>query len=111
MGEKKRTAGGVCPERGQSDCQDPGARTWCSSKNSMTWWWEENVSRVGGQKCRDRSCKGRRDFPGGPVVENLPFDAGDEGSISGQAQVAGQLGLHPAATEPVSRNADPACCS
>ena len=66
---------------------------------------------LGGQKYRDRSCKGRRDFPHGPVVENLPRDAGDEGSISGQAQAAGQLGLHPAATEPVSHNADPACCS
>ena len=32
-------------------------------KGSMAWGWEESVSRVGGQKCRDRSCKGCRDFP------------------------------------------------
>ena len=25
-----------------------------------------------------------RDFPGGPVVKNLPFTAGDVGSIPGQ---------------------------
>lgn len=38
------------------------------------------------------------DLPGGPVVENLPCDAGDEGSIlgwgTGIPRAAEQLGLH-----------------
>ena len=36
-----------------------------------------------------------RDFPGGPVVKNLPSSAGDKGSIPGQGtnipHAAGQL--------------------
>ena len=28
--------------------------------------------------------RGVKDFPGGPVLENLPFSAGDLGSIPGQ---------------------------
>ena len=36
-----------------------------------------------------------RDFPGGPVVKNLPYSAGDEGSIPGEGtkipHAAGQL--------------------
>ena len=41
-----------------------------------------------------------RDFPGGPVVENLPSNAGDVGSIPGQGTkipyASGQL--NPSAT-------------
>ena len=32
---------------------------------------------------RERSKMGGRDFPAGPVVENLPANAGDMGSIPG----------------------------
>ena len=38
------------------------------------------------------------DFPGGPVVKNLPSNAGDAGSIPGQGtkipHAAGQLSAH-----------------
>ena len=44
------------------------------------------------------------DFPGGPVVENLPPNAGDVGLIPGQGNKIphgmGQLSLHPTSTEP-----------
>ena len=40
-------------------------------------------------------CNTTRDFPGGPVVKNLPYTAGDVGLIPGQRtkipHVAGQL--------------------
>ena len=43
-----------------------------------------------------------RDFPGGPMAENLPSNAGDSGSIPGRGtkspHVAGQLSLHAATT-------------
>ena len=46
---------------------------------------------------------GPRDFPGGPVVKTLPFNARDEGSIPGQGtkipHATGQLSLHATATE------------
>ena len=49
-----------------------------------------------------------RDFPGGPVVKNLPSNAGDVGSISGQEtkipHAAEQLSLHAATTEPTCPN-------
>ena len=45
-----------------------------------------------------------RDFPGGPVVKNLPSNAGDAGSIHGQGtkipHAAGQLSPHTTTTEP-----------
>lgn len=45
------------------------------------------------------------DFPGGPVIKNLPSSAGDVGSITGQRtkipHAAGQLSLSTATTEPV----------
>ena len=45
-----------------------------------------------------------RDFPGGPVVKNLPSNAGDAGLIPGQGpkipHAVGQL-LSPCALEPV----------
>ena len=48
------------------------------------------------------------DFPGGPVVKNLPSNAGDVGYIPGRgtkiSQAAGQLSLHTATTEHVSHN-------
>ena len=44
-----------------------------------------------------------RDFPGGPVVKNPPFNAGDVGSIPGQGtkipHAAGQLSPHATTTE------------
>ena len=44
------------------------------------------------------------DFPGGPVVKNLPSNAGDPGSIPGRGTkiplAAGQLSSHAATTEP-----------
>ena len=43
------------------------------------------------------------DFPGGPVVKNLPSNAGDAGSIPGQGteipHTAGQLRPHAATRE------------
>ena len=45
----------------------------------------------------------KRDFPGGPVIKNLPSDAGDMGLIPGQGtkipHAAGQLSLHATTTE------------
>ena len=44
-----------------------------------------------------------RDFPGGPVVQKLPSDAGGVGSIPGQGtkipHAMGQLSPHTATTE------------
>ena len=61
-----------------------------------------------------------RDFPGGPVVKNLPCHAGDAGSIPGQGtkipHAEGQLSLHATSREkPECQNSfaamkDPACC-
>ena len=46
-----------------------------------------------------------RDFPGGPVVKNLPSDAEAMGLIPGHRtkipRALGQLSLHTTATEPV----------
>ena len=43
------------------------------------------------------------DFPGGPVVKNLPYNAGDAGSIPGQgtkiSHAAGQLSPSTTTTE------------
>ena len=44
-----------------------------------------------------------RDFPGGPVVKNLPYSAGDVDSIPGQGtkipHVAGQISPRTTTTE------------
>ena len=49
-----------------------------------------------------------RDFPGGPVVKNLPSDAEDMGLIPGQGtkipHAAGQLSPHATTTELASFN-------
>ena len=49
-----------------------------------------------------------RDFPGGPVVENLPSNAGDTSLIPGQEtkipHAAGQLSPFATAREPVCHN-------
>ena len=49
-----------------------------------------------------------RDFPGGPVVKNPPYNAGDVGSIPGQGikipHAAGQLSSRAATTEHSSHN-------
>ena len=46
---------------------------------------------------------GRGDFPGGPVVKNLPYNAGDLGSIPGQGtkipHATGQLSPRATTTE------------
>ena len=40
---------------------------------------------MNGYKCKNFLLKRFiRDFPGGPVVKNLPYNAGDTGSIPGQ---------------------------
>ena len=48
------------------------------------------------------------DFPGGPVVKNLPSNAKDVGSIPGQGtkilHALGQLSLGAATTEPASHS-------
>ena len=48
------------------------------------------------------------DFPGGPVVKNLPWNAGDIGSIPGQGtkipHATKQLSLHTTTREPVCHN-------
>ena len=54
------------------------------------------------------------DFPGGPVVKNLPTNAGDVGLIPGQetkiSHVSGQLSLHTTTRKkPVCRNKEPKC--
>ena len=49
-----------------------------------------------------------RDFPGGPVVKNLPYNAGDMGSIHSQGtkipHAVGQLSPHATTTELVHFN-------
>ena len=49
-----------------------------------------------------------RDFPGSPVVKNLPCNAGDIGSIPGQGakilHATEQLSLHAATTKPEPHN-------
>ena len=49
-----------------------------------------------------------RDFPGGPVIENLPSNAGDTGPIPGRGtkipHAVGQLSQHAAPTEPARHN-------
>ena len=53
------------------------------------------------------------DFPGGPVVKNLPSNAGDAGSILGQGtkipHVAGQLSPCATTREPACHNYREAC--
>ena len=53
-----------------------------------------------------------RDFPGGPLVKNLPSIAGYMGSIPGWGtkipHAAGQLSPHAAAENPACRNKDSA---
>ena len=48
--------------------------------------------------------KNKQDFPGGPVIKNLPCNAGDVGSIPGQGtkipHALEQLSLCATATEP-----------
>ena len=50
-----------------------------------------------------RTVNNFRDFPGGPVVRNLPCNAGDAGSIPGRGtntqHAAGQLSSHTTTTE------------
>ena len=45
------------------------------------------------------------DFPGGPVVKNLPCNAGDSGSILGRGtkilHASGQLGPHASLKDPM----------
>ena len=54
-----------------------------------------------------------REFPGGPVVKNLPYNAGDVGLIPCQGtklpHATGQLSLHATTTELAHLNREPAC--
>ena len=49
-----------------------------------------------------------RDFPRGPVVKNLPYNAGDAGSIPGRGtkipHATGQLSPRTTTTEPARHN-------
>ena len=51
--------------------------------------------------CHDENHE--RDFPGGPVAKNPPYNAGDAGSVPGQGtkipHAMGQLSPHAATTE------------
>ena len=53
-----------------------------------------------------------RDFPGGPVVKNPPYNAGDVGSIPGQRtkipHAAGELSPHDTTTELGTSTREPA---
>ena len=55
--------------------------------------------------------KTERDFPGGPVVKNPPYNAGDAGSIPGRGtkipHAAGQLSLPASARAHVSQSTEP----
>ena len=50
----------------------------------------------------------QRDFPGGPVVKNLPYNAGDMGSIPGLGtkipHSGEQLSRCPTSAEPMGHN-------
>ena len=55
------------------------------------------------------------DFPGGPMVKNLPYNAGDTGSIPGQGtkipHAMGQLSPHtPQLLSSHASTREPACC-
>ena len=43
----------------------------------------KNLSVVTSRNCPDINILGTWDFPGGPVLKNLPSNAGDAGSIPG----------------------------
>ena len=55
------------------------------------------------------------DFPGGPVVKNLPCNAEDVGSVSGWRtkipHASEELSPHTATRESVGQNEDPECCN
>ena len=59
---------------------------WMASPIQWTWtwansgkWWGTRLQRI----WHDLVTEPQRDFPGGPVVKNLPYNAGDMGSIPG----------------------------
>ena len=55
----------------------------------------------------------KEDFPGGPVAENLPCNAGDSGSIPGQGRkishATDQLSPHTTIRESMGCTKDPMC--
>ena len=57
---------------------------------------------VGNSQCQ-LNIAVNRDFPGGPVVKNPPYNAGDAGSIPGQGtktpHAVGKLSPHATTTE------------
>ena len=62
--------------------------------------WDENSMGLAHLKAKEQG----RDFPGGPVVKNLPANAGDTGSIADPGRrhmPAGQLSPCTMTTEPV----------
>ena len=56
---------------------------------------------------------GCRDFPGGPVVKNLPCNAGNVGSIPGWGTKIPHylVQLSPTALEPMHHDRDPLHCN
>ena len=60
--------------------------------------YDQNRYFTGNLSATDLSTPKTRDFPGGPVVENLPSNVGDMGSTLGQGtripHASGQLGPH-----------------
>ena len=54
-----------------------------------------------------------RDFPGGPVVKNLPYNAGDVGSVPGQGtkipHATGQLSPRTTTTSSRASTREPVC--
>ena len=65
------------------------------------------------QGLRDNVKNVCRDFPGGPVVKNLPSNAGDMGSISGRGtkipHAMGQLTHVPQLLSPHTTTREPTC--
>ena len=72
---------------------DKNAKTIQWGKDSLfnKWYWENWISTCKGMKLdlyltpyiKTKSKWIKGDFPGGTVVKNLPFNAGDTGSIPG----------------------------
>ena len=82
-------------ERNQPrSCRTSATVFWklCGAWNSMFFWFK----------------KPWRDFPGGPVVKNLPCSAGDSGLITGWGtkipHATGQLSPQATTTDPACRN-------
>ena len=82
----------------------------CGEKGTLLhcWWECKLVQQLWRTVWRFLKKTGNRDFPGGPVVKNLPSNAGDTGSIPGWETkipcATRQPSLRVATGEPVHRN-------